>query len=81
MSRKLQYLNTALLFAAQAETDTKIIVIPSDGEDYTYSEQQNSLNDDVPRMRDETYSDAVHRKEYFEEDMRLEGIDIGIEDD
>ena len=74
----------ALVLAAQvakAESDTKIIVIPSDWEDYTYSEQQNYLNDDVPQMRDETYSEAVHRQMYFEEDMRLKGIDIGIEDD
>ena len=74
----------ALLLATQitqAESDTKIIVIPSDWEDYTYSEQQNYLNDDVPQMRDETYSEAVHRQMYFEEDMRLKGIDIGIEDD
>ena len=66
---------------AQAESDTKIIVIPSDWEDYTYSEQQSYLNSDVPQMRDETYSEAVHRQMYFEEDMRLKGIDIGTGDD
>ena len=74
----------ALVLAAQvakAESDTKIIVIPSDWEDYTYSEQQNYLNDDVPQMRDETYSEAVHRQMYFEEDLRPKGIDIGVEDD
>ena len=69
---------TSLILAAQftQADDTKVIVIPSDWEDYTYSEQQNYLNDDVPQMRDETYSEAVHRKMYFEEDMRLKGIDI-----
>ena len=65
----------------QAESDTKIIVIPSDWDDYTYSEQQHYLNDDLHQMRDETYSEAVHRNEYLEEDMRLKGIDIDTGDD
>ena len=65
----------------QAESDTKIIVIPSDWDDYTYSEQQHYLNDDLHQMRDETYSEAVHRKESLEEEMRLTGIDIDTGDD
>ena len=75
---------TVLILATQitqAEPEREILVIPSDWEDYTYSEQQNYLNDDVPQMRDETYSEAVHRQMYFEEDMRLKGIDIGTDDD
>lgn len=49
---------------AQAE---EIRVIPSDWENYTYSEQQSFKDDPIHQMNDETYSEAVSR------DMDLNG--------
>ena len=46
----------------------EIMVIPSDWNDYTYSEQDSYINSDVHQMKDETYSEAATRQYDLEND-------------
>lgn len=59
---KIQFLSLALLAASVSIQAEEIRIIPSDWNDYTYSEQQSFENDPVHQMKDETYSEAVSRQ-------------------
>lgn len=64
----------SLLVSTYVSAETKIVVIPSDYDDYTYSQAENFK--DTGQMKDETYSNFLHRQEFMQEDLELEGYYI-----
>lgn len=51
--------------------NAEVVVIPSDYSDYSYTDTEHFKN--TGQMKDETYSDFIHREVYMEEDMELDG--------
>lgn len=68
----MKYLILAVLLVS-VSVSAEVIVIPSDYEDYSYSEQKSFVNDGYNQRKDQTFSDAVHESIYLEEDMALDG--------
>ncbi len=61
MSYKPLILALALTMTTVVQAE-EIRVIPSDWEDYTYSEQRSFESDPIHQMKDETYSEAATRQ-------------------
>lgn len=61
-------LATVIILTTTIVEAEEVYIIPSDWNDMTYSNQQRYLDDDVPQMDDETYSEAYMRKYDLEND-------------
>lgn len=55
-------LATVIILISTIVKAEEIFILPSNWNDMTYSNQQRYLNDDVPQMDDETYSEAARRQ-------------------
>ena len=73
---KYLFLSLVLVFNTVSAEST-IIVIPSDYDDYSYTDTMHF--ESTGQMKDESYSNFVHREEYLEEDMQLEGYLVNEE--
>ena len=70
----MKYLVLSLMLVYET-VSAEVILIPSDYEDYSYSERESFVNDEYHQRKDQTFSDAVHESMYLEEDMELQGYD------